>query len=72
MAGMYCYNDTDTIRVTEGKDEKGYPVFHYRSRATHYVRLKGDRIDVIGTLEINSFNDRESVQINMKDLRKSY
>lgn len=32
----------------------------------------GDRIDVIGVLEINSFNGVESVQINMKDLRKSY
>ena len=32
----------------------------------------GDRIDVIGTLEINSFSNVESVQINMKDLRKSY
>lgn len=58
MAGMYCYNDTDTIRVTEGKDEKGYPIFHYRSRATHYVRLKGDRIDVIPTDRYLSFLDQ--------------
>ncbi len=34
--------------------------------------LIGDRIDVIGLLEINSFNGIENVQINMKDLRKSY
>lgn len=32
----------------------------------------GDKIDVVGTLEINSFNGRESVQINLKDVRKSY
>ncbi len=32
----------------------------------------GDKIDVIGVLEINTFNGIESVQINMKDLRKSY
>lgn len=32
----------------------------------------GDRIDVIGTLEINSFNGFSSIQINMKDIRKSY
>ncbi len=32
----------------------------------------GDRIDVIGTLEINSFNGFSSIQINMKDTRKSY
>ena len=31
-----------------------------------------DKIDVVGTLEINEFNGRESVQINLKDMRKSY
>lgn len=34
--------------------------------------LIGDKIDVIGLLEINTFNGVENVQINMKDLRKSY
>lgn len=34
--------------------------------------LLGDKVDVLGNLEINSFNGRESVQINLKDLRKSY
>lgn len=34
--------------------------------------LIGDKIDVIGVLETNIFNGIESVQINMKDLRKSY
>ena len=32
----------------------------------------GDKIDVVGTLEINEFNGRQSVQINLKDIRKSY
>ncbi len=34
--------------------------------------LIGDKVDVIGLLEINSFNGVENVQINMKDIRKSY
>ncbi len=34
--------------------------------------LLGDKVDVLGNLEINSFNGRESVQINLKDMRKSY
>ena len=34
--------------------------------------LIGDRIDVVGVLEINSFNGKDMVQINMKDIRKSY
>ncbi|MBP3707942.1 MAG: single-stranded-DNA-specific exonuclease RecJ [Clostridia bacterium] len=34
--------------------------------------LLGDKVDVAGSLEINKFNGRESVQINLKDIRKSY
>ena len=32
----------------------------------------GDKIDVAGSLEINTYNSRENVQINLKDIRKSY
>ncbi len=31
----------------------------------------GDKIDVVGSLEINNFNNFETVQITLKDLRKS-
>ena len=31
----------------------------------------GDKIDVVGTLEINSFNGLENIQINIKDIMKS-
>ena len=34
--------------------------------------LIGDKIDIIGVLETNTFNGIESVQINMKDIRRSY
>ena len=34
--------------------------------------LLGDRIDIVGSLEINKYNGRESIQINLKDIRKSY
>ena len=32
----------------------------------------GDKIDVLGILEINSYNGNEMIQINIKDIRKSY
>ena len=32
----------------------------------------GDKIDILGILEINSYNGNEMIQINMKDIRKSY
>ena len=31
----------------------------------------GDKIDVVGVLEINTFNGVESIQINLKDIMKS-
>lgn len=33
--------------------------------------MLGDKVDVVGTLEINSFNGKDSVQINIKDIMKS-
>ena len=33
--------------------------------------LIGDKIDVVGTLEINNFNGKEQIQINLKDIMKS-
>ncbi|MCI8486595.1 MAG: single-stranded-DNA-specific exonuclease RecJ [Clostridia bacterium] len=34
--------------------------------------LIGDKVDIVGNLEINSFNGIDKVQINLKDIRKSY
>ena len=34
--------------------------------------LLGDRVDVLGTLETNEFRGVKNIQINLKDIRKSY
>lgn len=34
--------------------------------------LLGDKVDIVGCLELNKYNGRESVQMNLRDLRKSY
>lgn len=34
--------------------------------------LLGDKVDVIGMIEINVFNHIKNIQINIKDMRKSY
>lgn len=31
----------------------------------------GDKVDVVGMLELNAFNGYESIQINLKDIKKS-
>ena len=71
----------DSIRVlTEGKHMKltlktennniiSVMGFNMGYRAEEF--LIGDKVDVVGTLEINSFNGNESVQINLKDIMKS-
>lgn len=33
--------------------------------------LIGDKVDIIGTLEVNSYNGVETIQINLKDIMKS-
>lgn len=34
--------------------------------------LLDDKVDVVGTLDVNTFNGNESIQITIKDIRKSY
>ena len=31
-----------------------------------------DKVDIVGNLDLNMFNGNESVQIILKDIRKSY
>lgn len=33
--------------------------------------LLGDKVDVVGTIEINPFGNKENIQINLKDIRKA-
>ena len=33
--------------------------------------LIGDKVDIVGTLELNSFNGQETIQINIKDIMRS-
>ena len=55
------------------KDE-GYLInaigFNMGSLAEEY--LIGDKVDIVGVLEVNSFNGKDTIQINLKDIRKSY
>ena len=71
----------DSIRsLTEGKhmkltlkSENGNVItamgFNMGYRAEEF--LIDDRVDIVGTLEINSFNGVENVQFNLKDIMKS-
>lgn len=34
--------------------------------------LIGDKVDIVGVLEINSYNGEETIQINLKDIMKSF
>lgn len=33
--------------------------------------LLGDKVDVVGTIEINTFGNKENIQMNLKDIRKA-
>ena len=78
---MFKNLKVDSIRsLTEGKHMKltlkseGNNIitaigFNMGNRAEEF--LIGDRVDIVGTLEINSFNGIENVQFNLKDIMKS-
>ena len=78
---LYKNLKVDSIRsLTEGKHMKltlktdnnniivamGFNMGH---RAEEF--LIGDKVDIVGMLELNTFNGVESVQINIKDIMKS-
>ena len=33
--------------------------------------LIGDKVDIVGSLEVNQFGGNENIQVNLKDLRKT-
>ncbi len=43
--------------------------FNIGNLASEY--LIGDKVDIVGSLEINNYNGREQLQINLKDIMKS-
>lgn len=43
--------------------------FNMGERAAEF--LIGDKVDIVGTLEVNLFNGIESIQFNLKDIMKS-
>ena len=43
--------------------------FNMGNKAAEF--LIGDKVDIVGTLEINSFNGMESIQFNLRDIMKS-
>lgn len=78
---LYRNLKIDSIRsLSEGKHlkltlrDQNYVMdgiaFNLGELANQY--LIGDKVDVVGVLEINTFNGNESVQMNIKDIRKSY
>lgn len=54
-------NENNTIITAMG--------FNMGYRAEEF--LIGDKVDIVGTLEINNFNGIESIQFNLKDIMKS-
>jgi len=53
--------DTNTILTAIG--------FNMGNRADEF--LIGDKVDIVGNLEVNSFNGIENIQFNLKDIMKS-
>ena len=81
---LFSYKNlkVDSIRsLTEGKhmkltlkaDNNNIIIamgFNMGNRAEEF--LIGDKVDIVGTLEVNEFNGIESAQFNLKDIMKSF
>ena len=77
---LYKNLKIDSIRaLTEGKHLKltlkdtNYVINAIGFNMGHLVNeyLIGDKVDIVGVLEINNYNGNEMIQINLKDMMKS-
>lgn len=77
---LYKNLKIDSIRaLTEGKHLKltlkdtNYIINAIGFNMGHLVNkyLIGDKVDIVGVLEINNYNGNETIQINLKDIMKS-
>lgn len=57
------------LLLKDGNDTINAIGFNLGELSNEY--LIGERVDIIGTLELNSYNGQEQVQINLKDIMKS-
>ena len=78
---MYKNLKIDSIRaLSEGKhlkltlkdDNKIIHAIGFNMGYLSEEYLIDDKVDVVGTLEINEYNGYENIQINLKDIMKSY
>ena len=69
--GIRTLSENKHLRLSLKKNDKIVDAigFNLGELATEYKI--GDIIDVIGNIEINSFNGKDSIQIRLIDIRKS-
>ena len=80
--GIRCveYKDKESLKIVR-KLEEEVDNLEDEYKSNHIKRMSAGEcnmlagiafLDIIGNLEVNSFNGRETVQFNLKDIRKSY
>lgn len=57
------------IELKDGNENISAIGFNLGELSEEY--LIGDKVDIVGTLELNSYNGQEKIQINLKDIMKS-
>ena len=64
--------DGKHLKLTLKDDNFIYDTIGFNMGELSNEYLIGNKVDVVGSLELNCFNKQEKIQINLKDIRKSY
>lgn len=72
IQSIRALSDGKHLKLTLKDDNCMIDAIGFNMGALSSEYLIGNKVDVVGTLEINSFNNMHSIQINLKDIRKSY
>ena len=59
-------------RIKTRKEKEFNKIFLKQSEYQVKVQaVNDDKVDIVGTLELNEFNGKKEIQINLQDMRKS-
>ena len=72
ISSIRALSEGKHLRLTLKEDSYIIDAIGFNIGKLSEIYLLDDKVDVVGTLDINTFNGVENMQITIKDIRKSY
>ena len=71
VEGVRLLSNEKHLKLTLKEDSNIFDAIAFNMDNKKYSIKQGDKVDVLHSLEINTFNGIQKVQLNVKDIKKS-